>query len=318
MCFQPNTYQQSKKWPVANILLTGSSGFLGYYLRKELSVTGDCITLGRGTDQNIHCDLSREIPLIPSVSYVVHNAGKAHVVPRNMAEAQDFFDVNVTGTQNLLAGLEPIKSQLKAFVFISSVAVYGLEEGEDVSESAPLAGNSPYAKSKIEAENMVRNWGKTNVVPVLILRLPLVVGAHNPKGNLATMIRGLNKGFYFRPGDGKAKKSMVLAVDVASLISKLKVVSGTFNLTDGHHPSLAELDTSIAKTMSKKVKSIPEWALKVIAKIGDVIPKFPFNTLKLKKMTSSLTFDNRLAVTKLGWSPQSVLKEFQKEFIPKL
>lgn len=314
MCFQPNTYQQSKKWPVANILLTGSSGFLGYYLRKELSVTGDCITLGRGTDQNIHCDLSREIPLIPSVSYVVHNAGKAHVVPRNMAEAQDFFDVNVTGTQNLLAGLEPIKSQLKAFVFISSVAVYGLEEGEDVSESAPLAGNSPYAKSKIEAENLVRNWGKTNVVPALILRLPLVVGAHNPKGNLATMIRGLDKGFYFRPGDGKAKKSMVLAEDVAKLVSRLEARSGTFNLTDGAHPSFAELDTAIAHSLGKKVKSIPQRFLKVLAGVGDILPFFPLNGDKYKKMTASLTFDDQLAKVQLQWSPTKVIDGIKSDF----
>ena len=54
---------------------------------------------------------------------VIHAAGKAHSVPKTAFEKQQFYDINVLGTQNLLAGFEKIGLP-KQFVFISSVAVY--------------------------------------------------------------------------------------------------------------------------------------------------------------------------------------------------
>lgn len=297
-------------------LLTGASGFLGNYLFRQLVLTGECKTLGRNKTNDIQCDLSLQVPRLHGFTHIVHNAGKAHVIPANKQEAEEFDQVNVIGTQNLLSALDMSASLPELVVYTSSVAVYGLDQGENIVESTPLLGASPYAKSKIESEELLRKWGLNRGVPVIILRLPLVVGAKNPKGNLKAMIDGLKTGLYFRPGSGNAKKSMVLAEDVAGLISTLQGISGTFNLTDGHHPSLAELDTCFANTLKKKVRSIPKGVLEALAKIGDVISLFPLNTLKLKKMTSTLTFDDQLAVAKLGWSPRSVLEDIQREFAP--
>lgn len=288
------------------ILLTGGGGFLGKIIIQELENSHELISLGRDISNQIRCDLSKEIPKIPQVDMIIHAAGKAHVVPKTKAENQDFFDVNLQGTSNLLEG---ISQYPRSFVFISTVAVYGLEEGFDIDESSSLEGDSPYAKSKIAAENLVRNWGIQNQVKVLILRLPLIVGC-NPPGNLGAMIKTIRSGLYRRIGEGSAKKSMVLAQDIARALPEWLNKNGTYNLTDGVHPSMAQLDGALAQKLGKKVRKIPVWPLSAIAKLGDLIPGFPLNTYRLSKISKSLTFSDSKAKTDLNWSPRSVLDHF--------
>lgn len=288
------------------ILLTGGSGFLGKILKQELEKNNLVITLGRGDSNQIRCDLSKEIPNIPPVDMIVHAAGKAHVIPKTQAQKKEFFEVNLDGTIHLLKGITALP---KTLVFISSVAVYGLEEGLNISEDAPLLGETPYAKSKIDAEDLVRRWGLEKDVNVLILRLPLVVGP-NPPGNLGAMIKAIRAGFYRRMGDGLAKKSMVMAEDIARSLPDWLNKSGNYNLTDGVHPSMAELDSKLAEKLGKKVKKMPLWPLRILAKIGDRIPGFPLNSYRLAKLSHSLTFSDQKAQAELGWTPRSVLENF--------
>jgi len=291
------------------ILLTGASGFLGKVIQKKLGAKHELITLGRGESNHISSNLATTCPKLPKVDMVIHAAGKAHVIPKSEQEAKEFFQVNLEGTRNLLEGLKDLP---QSFVFISTVAVYGLESGENIPEDYPLLGETPYAKSKIEAEKLLLNWGKENGVQVVILRLPLIVGP-NPPGNLGAIIRAIGKGIYFRLGKGESKKSMVLASDVAELIPSLIDHSGIYNLTDGVDPSLAQLDTKIAQVFGKKVRSFPESLLNKIAKIGDLLSFFPLNSYRVNKLSQTLTFSSEKAKEELNWSPRSVLNHLFEE-----
>ena len=284
-----------------NILITGSNGFLGRELVNQLS-SNTIFKLNRNVG-DYHCDLSTVIPSFQnSFDLVLHNAGKAHSVPKTNEEKEDFFKVNVVGTKNLLKGLET--SIPKQFVFISSVSVYGLDQGEFINENNNLLAKDPYGVSKIEAENLVQEWCKQHNVICTILRLPLVVGA-NPPGNLGAMIRGINKGYYFNIAGGGAKKSMVLAEDAARFIPIIATVGGTYNLTDGDHPSFTDLSHAIAK---KNINNLPITVVKIMGYIGDILgERAPINSLKIKKITSDLTFDDSKARS-LGWKPQSVIE----------
>lgn len=288
------------------IILTGGSGFLGKILLDKLSKQYEVITLGRGQSNELKADLSKEIPDLPSCDLIIHAAGKAHVVPKTEKEVKEFFKVNLQGTQNLLAGLKDLP---KTFIFISSVSVYGLEEGEFISEHHPLSGTTPYAKSKIEAEKLVINWGEKNKVPVLILRLPLIVGKDAP-GNLGAMVKAIQKGYYRRIGEGKARKSMVLAQDLAAFLPKWTGNSGIYNLTDGDHPTMAQLDDYLSQYLGRKVKSLPVWVLRALAKVGDIFSFFPFNTARLEKLEFSLTFSDEKARKELGWAPHPIIGNF--------
>lgn len=295
------------------ILITGKSGFLGKIVYDILSPANTIYSLGRATDDDIKADLiNGDISITHSIDIVIHIAGKAHSIPGTAQQQKEFYDVNVTGTSNLLAALEAKNSLPKAFVFISSVAVYGIETGINIKEDAPLLANDPYGKSKILAERLITNWCEEKKVICTILRLPLVAG-QNPPGNLRSMITGISKGYYFNISGGHAKKSIVMAKDVALIIPIASKKGGIYNLTDNRHPSFLELSQTIANQLqNKKPKSLPNWFATLIAKLGDMIgSKAPINSSKLSKITSSLTFDSSKASLEIGWDPKSVVSEFQ-------
>jgi nucleoside-diphosphate-sugar epimerase len=291
------------------ILITGSNGFLGKHIMKELK--SKPLTIGRNSQCDIVVDLAKEIPSLPQVDLVIHSAGKAHCVPKTELEKQSFFEVNVKGTENLLKGLEKA-GYPKQFVFISSVSVYGVSSGITINEEHPLMAQDPYGKSKILAEKLIEDWCAKNNVICTILRLPLIIGA-NPPGNLGAMIKGIKEGFYFNIAGGNAKKSMVLADDISRILLKAAEAGGIYNLTDGYHPNFHEMSCLISTQLGKKqVKNMPFWIAKIFAFLGDIMgSKFHINTEKLHKLNATLTFDDSKARRAFGWDPQAVLKVFK-------
>ena len=290
------------------ILLSGSTGFLGTCLFNNIQ-NNIIKTLNRNSGDYV-ADLSIEVPNISDrFDLVIHSAGIAHITPQTENAKKSFFCINVNGTRNLLKSLE--NSKPNKFVFISSVSVYGLTNGENIKESTPLLAQDPYGKSKIDAEEIVKEWCEEQNVICTILRLPLVVG-ENPPGNLGAMIRGINKGYYFNIGGGDSNKSMVLATDVAKFILKAAEKGGTYNLTDGCHPSFSELSKKIASKMGKSyVPNLPKLFAYLLAKFGDHLGnKFPINSDKYLKITSTLTFDDNKARIAFGWNPSPVLDCF--------
>jgi nucleoside-diphosphate-sugar epimerase len=294
------------------ILLSGASGFLGKIIYEELiQFSDEVVTISR-TRAILNVDLVEEVPILTNVDLVVHSAGKAHFIPKTEAEKKVFFDVNVTGTDNLLKGLCRLSILPSAFVFISTVAVYGCESGRLIDEACALNAKDPYGLSKIKAETLVTEWCKKHNVICTILRLPLLVG-ENPPGNLGAMIKAIKKGYYFNIGGGNVKKSMVLAEDVAKFILKVADFGGVYNLTDGIHPTFRELSVAIAK---KKQLNLPLFFVKLIACLGDFMgDKAPINSSKLKKITTDLTFDDSKAKKILNWNPESVVDYLKRNTI---
>jgi nucleoside-diphosphate-sugar epimerase len=292
------------------VLLTGASGFVGRHIARSFP-DDELITLGRSVSGGVRCDLSAVVPLLPSVELIVHAAGRAHSVARTPAEARAFFDVNVTGTANLLAAVDRT-SPPASFVFISTVAVYGRESGVTIDETEPLAARDPYGDSKRDAETLITKWCTARGVRCAILRLPLVAGP-NPPGNLGAMIRGIRRGYYFNIGGGAAAKSVVLARDVAAIVRRAAEVGGVYNLTDGQHPTLAQLALLIAGQLGRPAPAnIPYGAAALLAAAGDLIGvRSPLTSAKLRVLTSSLTFDDGRARAAIGWSPTPVLDGFR-------
>jgi len=292
------------------IIITGASGFLGRHLVQYFSKE-DLVTIGR-TEGTVIAHLENDIPVLPKADLVIHNAGKAHLNPTTQAEVLDFYTVNVTGTKNLLSALSESNAIPAAFVFISSIAVYGKETGYLIPEDAPLDASDPYGKSKVEAEFLVQEWCLLRQVPYAILRLPLIAGTNAP-GNLKAMIRGIKKGYYFNIGGGLARKSMVLASSVPEAILPSVAAGGIYNLTDGYHPSFAELSEQIALQLNKKMPgSIPNWVAKSMSFVGTLLgKKAPINKKSYKKMINDLTFDDAKARRAFGWSPLKVVGNFK-------
>jgi len=294
------------------LLFTGASGFLGKNLLPILNETYNVRTLGLTEKDDYNINIANETPIFTeSFDLVLHAAGKAHSVPKSEKEKKVFFDVNLQGTKNLCIALE--KSGVpKSFIYISSVAVYGLDYGEGITEEYPLNGNTPYGLSKIQAEFFLIEWCKKNDVILGIIRPSLIAGP-NPPGNLGEMIRGIKTGKYFHIEGRDACKSVLMVKDIAVLLPLLAEKGGIYNVCDTQQPSFSDLEKLIAIQLGKSLPiSISYDFAKKISYIGDLLgKKFPINSFKLKKITKSLTFSNEKARRELGWKPTNVLDNFK-------
>ena len=304
------------------VLISGASGFLGNYIyQKILEQQSDIYTLGRTPVGRNHAiaDFKTNDFELPAVAFskVIHLAGKAHVYPRTEEEKQEFDQINFQATERLLQQLEKNQSFPKVFIFASTVAVYGADSGELISETKTQTPSTPYGSSKLNAEKSIIKWCDQHQVKYAILRLPLIAGT-NPPGNLGTIKNAINKGLYFSIKNNQARKSIVLASDLAELTANHSwKQSGIYHLTDGIHPTFNEVEQAIEKALNKKIMlSLPLGLVQLLARCGDLAKSLrlpsPLNTTVIEKITRSLTFDDEKARNELNWNPNPVIPFLEK------
>ncbi|NML70482.1 NAD(P)-dependent oxidoreductase [Chryseobacterium sp. RP-3-3] len=294
------------------VLFTGANGFLGKNVipllrEKKFQVK----TFGTSNADYIYNITNTIVPFEETFDIIFHAAGKAHSIPQNKEEENLFYTVNFEGTKNLCKALE--KNIPEYFIFISTVAVYGKDFGDDITENTALGGYTPYAKSKILAEKFLTDWCKANNVKLFILRPSLIAGP-NPPGNLGDMINAVKKGKYFNIAGGEARKSIFWVEDFADLTAKvIGKNSGIYNVCDSDNPSFKEISDKISNILNKKSSaSIPYFVAISLAKVGDLLGnKAPINSLRLRKITDSLTFSNEKMKRELDFNPSNVMEKFQ-------
>ena len=285
----------------ANFFISGGTGFLGSNLRNSMSEEKLYVFAPKRNE--IFSLLSEQ----GKIELFIHAAGKAHSTKSTIQEAQSFFAVNFELTKKITETIDQNKIEVNTFVFISTVSVYGLEEGLDISEGAPLNGNSPYAQSKKMAEAHLQQWAKESGVNLVILRLPLIFGENAP-GNLGAMERAVKGRYYFQIGKGEAKRSMLHAKQLAEFLPTLIGKSGIYHLTDGTHNSYNEVAQYFAKKHKRRIVNVPLLPFKIFARLGDFIPKFPLTSYRLSKLSQSLTFCDQKARRELGWNGTNALE----------
>ena len=123
----------------------------------------------------------------------------------------------------------------------------------------------------------------------------------------------METGKYLSIGGGKARKSILMAEDIARLVPLVADKGGIYNICDNEHPSFRQLEQLITGQLGKKSPmNIPYWMAKTLALAGDCLgTKAPINSMKLEKITESLTFSNEKARKELGWEPLQVLEHFR-------
>jgi nucleoside-diphosphate-sugar epimerase len=156
-------------------LITGIKGFTGYYMAAELSAAGyEVYGLGSTPDQNlekyIQVDLTdaEQVKLaIDTVSphIVVHLAAIAFV---GHAEPTAFYDVNLSGTRNLLQALADTAVRAEAVLIASSANVYGNNTPGKLKEVTPANPANDYAVSKLAMEYVAKLF--MDKLPIVITR----------------------------------------------------------------------------------------------------------------------------------------------------
>ncbi len=291
-------------------LISGATGFLGKFIIDELA-SESYDTIGRSNSNTINFDFERSknpLSISGKYDYLIIASGHAHVFGSHNTECLKHHNVNFVGTRLLVNSVD-LKT-LKGVVYISSVAVYGENMRIQFSEEDELRGETPYAKSKIAAEEYLMDWSEQKNVPVLILRAPLIAGKY-PPGNLGAMIEAIQKKRYFSVNRGRARRSMVLADDLAKYVVRNCGKHGVYNLSDGYHPSYRELERLISHQLNvSPPKEIPVFLVKLVAKLGDIFPLLPINSLRLKKLMNDLILDDSKARRETDWQPRAVIKNF--------
>lgn len=198
------------------VFVTGGTGFLGTHLVNALLARGDDVTcLVRSNAQaqafeqrGIHPvsgDLNDAAALRAGCAgseIVFHLAGR--IAGRNAAE---FMAANRDGTARLLDAA--VAARPRRFVFVSSIAAAGpTEPGHPIDETRPPHPVTPYGRSKLAAEELVR----TGATPWTIVRPPVVYGEWDRAtlGIFQLARRGVMPLF----GDGSQEISLVHAEDL--------------------------------------------------------------------------------------------------------
>ncbi|HEX8737902.1 MAG TPA: SDR family NAD(P)-dependent oxidoreductase [Pyrinomonadaceae bacterium] len=205
------------------VLVTGATGFLGRAIVAELLQNDyEVYTTGRSPQADsanyFPADLTdaegfSKLEKIGRVDAIIHAAGLAHQF--RAAAAEKFRKINVEGTRsaaNLAAKLGASK-----FISISSVAVYGKAKQTPqvkFQEDLPCQPEGFYAESKLEGEQVAAEICAKNSIDLTILRPSVIIG-ENDKGNVARLIRAIDRRYFVWIGSGENSKSLVYKTDVA-------------------------------------------------------------------------------------------------------
>jgi nucleoside-diphosphate-sugar epimerase len=277
-----------------NILITGSTGFVGSNLKPYLQEEGFHI-IGVTRNPTAKDELSYEslnVENWSNSSAMLHLAGKAHDV-KNTAEDAAYFEVNTELTKKLFNQF--LESTCEVFIYISSVkAVADTVDGILKEDEIPNAITA-YGKSKLAAEQFILAQKIPKGKSVFILRPCMIHGPGN-KGNLNLLFAMANKGVPYPFGAFHNERSFLSIDNLLFVIKELIVkrpTSGIFNVSDDEFISTKEVYKAMGEAIGSQLRilNVPKGLIALCGKLGDVIP-IPINSEKIHKLTENYKVSN--------------------------
>lgn len=159
---------------VKKVLITGSEGFTGSYMKAEMEAAGYHVFSMGAQSVSIpnYCranlldkDAIKAVIATVQPNIVIHLAAVTFVASD---DAESMYNVNVLGTRNLLAALAGSPQGPERVLLASSANVYGTPDTSVLTETTPPAPASDYAVSKLAMEHMARLW--MDRLPIIIAR----------------------------------------------------------------------------------------------------------------------------------------------------
>ena len=280
------------------ILVTGVAGYIGGTFAYEVLKMGfkvygvdsfinsnrnniDIFFKNFPRDFNfLEIDLANDILELKKVfdefkpDFIVHFAGL-----KSVSESQEKPDLymanNVGSTRNLLENMNPETF----FIFSSSATVYGNNPNQPLTEDSPIEATSVYGMSKIECENLIKDYAFNKGVKSICLRYFNPVGSHqefvvvedylNQPDNLMPKLiecvkNGKNTinvyGSDYKTKDGTGERDYIHIIDLVeghiAAIDKVQKIENIdfFNLGTGQSTSVVELISTFNKTNEQNIK----------------------------------------------------------------
>jgi nucleoside-diphosphate-sugar epimerase len=302
------------------LVISGASGFVGHALVQALasryplllvtrhgpaaqgdqrhsaiSATNRMPTAWVGTPEGQEA-LARFAP-----THLVHTAAIAHRrPPRTAAERRELQAVNVelAGTAAALAA----RLGMVRMLFLSSIGVHGTATapGEAITEASPMRPGNAYARSKLEAEQLIRRTLAGSATRFTILRPALVYGPGAP-GNLALLRRCVDAGLPLPLAGVANRRSLIALPNLVDLILTAlfadAAADATFVAADAETIATPELIRLIARVRRRPCRLFPLPPTLLAAAC-----RLPVLGAKLRQLSGDLVVDSALVRRQLGWS----------------
>ncbi len=239
------------------ILVTGSAGFFGSLLLPALRAARYDVT---GIDRREQVELRGDVndlsinDLAPYQT-VIHLANTARIEP-SWHDIQGYVYNNVTVTAELFRRCQ--FAGVKHFFYFSSSSVYGNNNISLQSEDSPLAPTSPYAVSKVAAEQMLTALAATHKTKLTIVRPFTMYGTTMDMGpNALAVGKFVNAYVNNQPltihGDGCQRRDFLLvdeAIEMMLLLLNHAKGNDTYNLGSGENVSVKEIANAVSQNQT--------------------------------------------------------------------
>jgi nucleoside-diphosphate-sugar epimerase len=306
------------------ILVTGASGFLGSAIvrqlraqRFRLRTSGRRILPTENLPNYMALDLrlpSSAGKLVEGINVVIHAAGLAHQHTPGRSLSNEFFRVNTAGTETMVRAAAA--AGCRRFVLVSSVSVYG-DGSPTKTEIDPCFPTSPYAQSKLKAEQVATELAASFSMELIVLRMATLYGENDP-GNVGRLLQAIDRRRFFWIGSGKNYKSLVHVQDAANACTLAATRQPsthvrTFNVA-AQSCTMHAIVSTLACALGRRPPSlyIPARIPLTAAAIGSKIPGLANPAQRicstLDKWLSDETFDATLFRDAFGWRPEISLE----------
>ena len=269
-----------------DVVVTGSSGFIGQHLIRRLKNSGvNVIALNR---TNGDIAQKKTWDNLPTVQSVIHLAGRSYV-PDSWTNSGDFVETNVVGTQRAL----DYCNQSGATMVYANAYPYGIPDKLPINENTPIKPNNPYSLSKYMGEQLCEFASNYNDVTTTVLRLFNVYGANQRQDFLIPSIidQVLNKKKIIVMDLNPRRDYIYIDDVVTALIKSMYLTEGfnSINIGSGVSYSVNEIietiqlaantDLDVVSNKSERINEIPN-VVADISRAKEVLDWTPVYSLK--------------------------------------
>ncbi len=227
-----------------NVLVTGACGFIGSHVVEKLVLDGHNVTAftfynSRGSNgwlDNLDKKIFNEINVISGDirdhDFLVNHSKKIDAIlhlaaligiPYSYHAPKSYIETNITGTYNILNASKI--NNIQKTIITSTSEVYGTAQTIPITETHSLNAQSPYAASKIGADQLALSFHRSFKLPVSIIRPFNTFGPRqSTRAIIPTIITQiLNKNKNIRLGNLSPTRDFTFVEDTAdSFVKALK------------------------------------------------------------------------------------------------